>query len=305
MPLEVFFFLLFASLLFFFLHTRTLARSSIEPWPDRPPRQRCRSACTSWLGLAAVFAATAAGQAGQARAGVFDEYLEKSKANKELNDKKRLATSGANFARAYTVEFGSCQFPCEVTEASTSSNNRALLLVAVPHTAALRHLVILVVNRVSALSLTRSSWICLLAVAACRSRSPPPRALPLPASTGAPAPAPYLMRARPSQPRLLRHRRRLGPAAGHSRAWRRRQRRLFPLSFSSSTARLPVARWRGTRRHWPMRRSARGTLSRAARHALALLVSDAAAVDIAEEEEEERKRGYVRLPSGHMGKLVF
>uniref|UniRef100_A0A0D3G4X9 Uncharacterized protein n=1 Tax=Oryza barthii TaxID=65489 RepID=A0A0D3G4X9_9ORYZ len=50
-------------------------------------------------------------RAGQARAGMFDEYLEKSKANKELNDKKRLATSGANFARAYTVEFGSCQFP--------------------------------------------------------------------------------------------------------------------------------------------------------------------------------------------------
>uniref|UniRef100_A0A0D9XXK8 Photosystem I reaction center subunit N, chloroplastic n=1 Tax=Leersia perrieri TaxID=77586 RepID=A0A0D9XXK8_9ORYZ len=63
------------------------------------------------LGLAAVFAATAS----QARAGVIDDYLEKSKANKELNDKKRLATSGANFARAYTVEFGSCQFPYNFT----------------------------------------------------------------------------------------------------------------------------------------------------------------------------------------------
>uniref|UniRef100_A0A2P2KSE4 Photosystem I reaction center subunit Nic n=1 Tax=Rhizophora mucronata TaxID=61149 RepID=A0A2P2KSE4_RHIMU len=29
----------------------------------------------------------------------------------ELNDKKRLATSGANFARAYTVQFGTCGFP--------------------------------------------------------------------------------------------------------------------------------------------------------------------------------------------------
>lgn len=28
-----------------------------------------------------------------------------------MNDKKRLATSGANFARAYTVEFGTCKFP--------------------------------------------------------------------------------------------------------------------------------------------------------------------------------------------------
>ncbi|KAK8928410.1 hypothetical protein KSP39_PZI017374 [Platanthera zijinensis] len=44
-------------------------------------------------------------------AGIFDEYLERSKANKELNDKKRLATSGANLARAYTVEFGTCKFP--------------------------------------------------------------------------------------------------------------------------------------------------------------------------------------------------
>ncbi|KAJ8769200.1 hypothetical protein K2173_000975 [Erythroxylum novogranatense] len=46
-----------------------------------------------------------------AKAGVIEDYLEKSKANKELNDRKRLATSGANFARAYTVEFGSCKFP--------------------------------------------------------------------------------------------------------------------------------------------------------------------------------------------------
>uniref|UniRef100_A0A0A9G4K9 Photosystem I reaction center subunit N, chloroplastic n=1 Tax=Arundo donax TaxID=35708 RepID=A0A0A9G4K9_ARUDO len=65
------------------------------------------------LGLAAVFAVTAT--AGSAKAGIIDEYLEKSKANKELNDKKRLATSGANFARAYTVEFGSCQFPYNFT----------------------------------------------------------------------------------------------------------------------------------------------------------------------------------------------
>ncbi|CAA6660376.1 unnamed protein product [Spirodela intermedia] len=63
------------------------------------------------LGLAAaVFTATAANSS-PANAGIIDEYLEKSKANKELNDKKRLATSGANFARAFTVEFGSCKFP--------------------------------------------------------------------------------------------------------------------------------------------------------------------------------------------------
>ncbi|KAG7539128.1 Photosystem I reaction centre subunit N chloroplastic [Arabidopsis suecica] len=60
--------------------------------------------------LAATLFSTAAVSA-SANAGVIDEYLERSKANKELNDKKRLATSGANFARAFTVQFGSCKFP--------------------------------------------------------------------------------------------------------------------------------------------------------------------------------------------------
>ncbi|KAJ8499319.1 hypothetical protein OPV22_009871 [Ensete ventricosum] len=62
------------------------------------------------IGLAAALFTTAAATT-SANAGVIDEYLERSKANKELNDKKRLATSGANFARAYTVEFGTCKFP--------------------------------------------------------------------------------------------------------------------------------------------------------------------------------------------------
>ncbi|CAN4077436.1 unnamed protein product [Withania somnifera] len=62
------------------------------------------------FGLAAAFL-TAASSNSSANAGVIDDYLEKSKANKELNDKKRLATSGANFARAYTVQFGTCKFP--------------------------------------------------------------------------------------------------------------------------------------------------------------------------------------------------
>ncbi|XP_010244901.1 PREDICTED: photosystem I reaction center subunit N, chloroplastic-like [Nelumbo nucifera] len=59
---------------------------------------------------AALFTSTAASTS-SANAGIIEEYLERSKANKELNDKKRLATSGANFARAYTVEFGTCKFP--------------------------------------------------------------------------------------------------------------------------------------------------------------------------------------------------
>ncbi|XP_022750934.1 photosystem I reaction center subunit N, chloroplastic [Durio zibethinus] len=53
---------------------------------------------------ATLFTAAAASSA---NAGVIDDYLEKSKANKELNAKKRLATSGTSFARAFTVEFGS------------------------------------------------------------------------------------------------------------------------------------------------------------------------------------------------------
>ena len=62
---------------------------------------------------AALFAAAAA--TSSANAGVIEDALEKSKANKELNDKKRLATSGANFARAYTVQFGTCTFPYNFT----------------------------------------------------------------------------------------------------------------------------------------------------------------------------------------------
>ncbi|XP_041007492.1 photosystem I reaction center subunit N, chloroplastic [Juglans microcarpa x Juglans regia] len=60
---------------------------------------------------AALFTTATAASNSSANAGVIEEYLEKSKANKELNDKKRLATSGANFARAYTVQFGTCKFP--------------------------------------------------------------------------------------------------------------------------------------------------------------------------------------------------
>lgn len=60
---------------------------------------------------ATLFTTAVSASNSSANAGVIDEYLEKSKANKELNDKKRLATSGANFARAYTVQFGTCKFP--------------------------------------------------------------------------------------------------------------------------------------------------------------------------------------------------
>merc|ERR1711904_447397 len=46
-----------------------------------------------------------------ARADLVSDLIKKSTANKELNDKKRLATSYANFARSRTVTDNSCSFP--------------------------------------------------------------------------------------------------------------------------------------------------------------------------------------------------
>ncbi|CAN6543355.1 unnamed protein product [Malus baccata var. baccata] len=80
---------------------------------QQPSTQNSQAAAgrrAALLSLAAV-AFTAVSSNSAAKAGVIDDYLEKSKANKELNDKKRLATSGANFARAFTVQFGTCKFP--------------------------------------------------------------------------------------------------------------------------------------------------------------------------------------------------
>ncbi|XP_059432798.1 photosystem I reaction center subunit N, chloroplastic [Corylus avellana] len=78
--------------------------------PKESKRNEGRRAALLYL-TATLFTTAAAASNSSATAGVIDEYLEKSKANKELNDKKRLATSGANFARAYTVQFGTCKFP--------------------------------------------------------------------------------------------------------------------------------------------------------------------------------------------------
>jgi photosystem I subunit PsaN len=68
----------------------------------------------SLLKMAAVVvagSAFSAAAAGNANAGLVEDLLAKSAANKDLNDKKRLATSGANTARAYTVLFGTCKAP--------------------------------------------------------------------------------------------------------------------------------------------------------------------------------------------------
>ncbi|KAL1831286.1 hypothetical protein DCAR_0101266 [Daucus carota subsp. sativus] len=68
-----------------------------------------RRAALLCLGAALFATATSA------NAGPIEDALERSKTNKELNDKKRLATSGANFYRAFTVQFGSCNFPYNFT----------------------------------------------------------------------------------------------------------------------------------------------------------------------------------------------
>lgn len=65
-----------------------------------------RRAMMSFAAIAAVMAA-----APKARADLTDDLLAKTEANKALNDKKRLATSGANFARSRTVTDGTCSFP--------------------------------------------------------------------------------------------------------------------------------------------------------------------------------------------------
>lgn len=46
-----------------------------------------------------------------ANAGLVEDLVAKSTENKALNDKKRIATSNANFARSRTVADGSCNFP--------------------------------------------------------------------------------------------------------------------------------------------------------------------------------------------------
>ncbi|XAR73176.1 hypothetical protein NMG60_11007053 [Bertholletia excelsa] len=84
----------------------------IRAQAQQQPKSNVEGRRVALLGIGIAAAALLATTSSpSAKAGVIEDYLERSKANKELNDKKRLATSGANFARAYTVEFGSCKFP--------------------------------------------------------------------------------------------------------------------------------------------------------------------------------------------------
>jgi len=62
------------------------------------------------LGLGAALVAFTLNLA-PAQAGVVDDLLAKSSANKTVNDKARLASSSANLARSRTVQDGTCSFP--------------------------------------------------------------------------------------------------------------------------------------------------------------------------------------------------
>ncbi|CAL6380873.1 unnamed protein product [Bathycoccus prasinos] len=61
--------------------------------------------------LAAAVVVTLSNPVMQAHAGLTEDLLASSEANKEMNDKKRAMTSSANFARSRTVTDGSCKFP--------------------------------------------------------------------------------------------------------------------------------------------------------------------------------------------------
>ncbi|KAI3733154.1 hypothetical protein L1987_64372 [Smallanthus sonchifolius] len=86
------------------------AKQTVRSSDSDDQSKQGRRAALLCLGAALFATATSS-----ANAGVIEEYLAKSQANKELNDQKRLATSGANFARAYTVQFGTCTFPYNFT----------------------------------------------------------------------------------------------------------------------------------------------------------------------------------------------
>lgn len=68
-----------------------------------------RSLPPQLLGLGAALAATVLAPA--AKADLVSDLLEKSKANKAENDKKRLLASYANVERSRTVSDGSCAVP--------------------------------------------------------------------------------------------------------------------------------------------------------------------------------------------------
>lgn len=79
------------------------------------PGQSRRALLNLAAATAAAVALSFSAPPQEAKANLIDDLLAKSSANKELNDAKRLATSGANASRPWTVEFGTCKFPDNFT----------------------------------------------------------------------------------------------------------------------------------------------------------------------------------------------
>ena len=73
--------------------------------------------------VALAVAIAVAAPAFPARADLTSDLLAKTEANKELNDKKRAATSSANFERSRTVTDGVCEFPKNFFGCEIASSN--------------------------------------------------------------------------------------------------------------------------------------------------------------------------------------
>ncbi|KAK9791165.1 hypothetical protein WJX73_002291 [Symbiochloris irregularis] len=98
------------------LLTGTAVRPSVaSPKAARLSVVRCQAVSEpqkKMLGVgAALLMAGALSFPSTASADIISELKEKSTTNKELNDKKRLATSYANLAQSRTVQDGTCTWP--------------------------------------------------------------------------------------------------------------------------------------------------------------------------------------------------
>jgi photosystem I subunit PsaN len=101
------------------------AQSAVAARPARRSAVVVRAEASSrreLLGLGAAMLAFTMTLA-PAQAGVVDDLLAKSAANKVLNDKARLATSSANLARSRTVTDGTCGFPTNFFGCESLANN--------------------------------------------------------------------------------------------------------------------------------------------------------------------------------------
>ena len=91
-----------------FLHAQALGLAALSAVFFAAPK--AQAALTEDL-LARTAANKVRAAASVAAQGTHDDVLIVSSSSQALNDSKRLATSGANFARSRTVTDGTCAFP--------------------------------------------------------------------------------------------------------------------------------------------------------------------------------------------------